>query len=88
VEVPLLKQGPFLIATVQAALNHSSHGDIEVTAKDHGTGIADVRLALQDGFSTSGGLGLGLPRVKRLVDEFQIISNGKGTVVTFKKWKF
>lgn len=69
------------------SLNHSSHGGIEVTAKDHG--IADVRLALQDGFSTSGGLVLGLPPgVKRLVDEFQIISNGKGTVVTFKKWKF
>jgi serine/threonine-protein kinase RsbT len=70
------------------SLGNSSHEGIEVTAKDHGPGIADVRLALQDGFSTSGSLGLGLPGVKRLVDEFQINSSRKGTVITIKKWKF
>jgi serine/threonine-protein kinase RsbT len=61
---------------------------IQVIAKDRGAGIPNIKLALQDGFSTSGSLGLGLPGVKRLVDEFEIVSNvGKGTVVKFKKWK-
>jgi serine/threonine-protein kinase RsbT len=69
------------------SLNNSSHQGIEVMAKDYGPGIANVRLALEDGFSTSGGLGLGLPGVKRLVDEFQIISGEKGTIVIVKKWK-
>jgi serine/threonine-protein kinase RsbT len=61
---------------------------IQVIAKDKGAGISNIKLALQDGFSTSGSLGLGLPGVKRLVDEFEIVSNvGKGTVVKFRKWK-
>jgi serine/threonine-protein kinase RsbT len=42
---------------------------------------------MQDGFSTSGGLGLGLPGAKRLMDEFEILSDaGKGTTVTVRKW--
>ncbi|MGH2625431.1 MAG: ATP-binding protein, partial [Anaerolineales bacterium] len=58
-----------------------------IVAEDHGPGIPDVGLALQDGYSTSGGLGLGLPGAKRLMDEFDITSaNGKGTTVTMKKW--
>lgn len=58
-----------------------------VIAEDHGPGIPDVGLALQDGYSTSGGLGLGLPGAKRLMDEFEITSaNGKGTTITMKKW--
>ena len=61
---------------------------IVVVAKDKGAGISNITLALQDGFSTSGSLGLGLPGVKRLVDEFEIVSSvGKGTTVKFKKWK-
>jgi serine/threonine-protein kinase RsbT len=59
-----------------------------ITARDEGEGIADVRLALQDGYSTSGRLGVGLPGVKRLMDEFEISSTvGRGTVVVVKKWK-
>jgi serine/threonine-protein kinase RsbT len=69
------------------SLNNSSREGIEVIARDRGPGIADVRLALQDGYSTSGSLGLGLPGVKRLVDEFQIVSSEKGTTVVIKKWK-
>ncbi|HYX70813.1 MAG TPA: anti-sigma regulatory factor [Terriglobales bacterium] len=69
------------------SLNNSSHEGIEVTARDCGPGIANVRMALQDGFSTSGSLGLGLPGVKRLVDEFHIVSGVDGTTVTIKKWK-
>lgn len=66
----------------------SSRRGILVIAKDKGSGIANIKLALQDGFSTSGSLGLGLPGVKRLVDEFDIVSGpGRGTVVTIRKWK-
>jgi serine/threonine-protein kinase RsbT len=67
---------------------NSHETGILVIAKDKGAGISDIKLALQDGYSTSGSLGLGLPGVKRLVDEFEIDSNvGQGTVVTIKKWK-
>ena len=60
---------------------------IVIVARDNGPGIADVELAMQDGYSTTGGLGLGLPGAKRLMDEFQIVSEvGKGTTVTLKKW--
>jgi len=61
---------------------------VEVVATDDGPGIPDVTLAMQDGYSTSGSLGLGLPGVRRLMDEFEISSDfGKGTTVTTRKWK-
>ena len=73
---------------IQIQANGNSRPCIQVIAKDRGAGIANIKLALQDGFSTSGSLGLGLPGVKRLVDEFKVVSKiGKGTAVTFKKWK-
>jgi serine/threonine-protein kinase RsbT len=60
---------------------------IEVVARDAGPGIADVEQAMQDGFSTSGSLGLGLPGVRRLADEFELDSApNQGTVVRFRKW--
>lgn len=60
---------------------------VAVTASDDGPGIPDVALALEDGFSTSGGLGLGLPGARRLMDEFEIHSAiGKGTTITMRKW--
>ncbi len=66
----------------------SAREGIQVIARDSGPGIPDVPQALRDGFSTSGSLGLGLPGVMRLVDEFQIVSKeGVGTTVTAKKWK-
>ncbi len=67
--------------------NHGKRG-IEVVATDDGPGIPDVALAMQDGYSTSGSLGLGLPGTRRLMDEFEIRSDfGKGTTVTVRKWK-
>ncbi len=61
---------------------------IQVVAEDDGPGIPDVELALQDGFSTGGGLGGGLPGVKRLMDEFEIASTvGVGTRVVGRKWQ-
>lgn len=63
-----------------------THG-IEVVARDDGPGIADVDRALQDGFTTGGGLGLGLPGARRLMDDFEIVSQpGVGTTVTMTKW--
>ncbi len=60
---------------------------ILVIARDRGPGIADVDLALQDGYSTGGGLGIGLPGVKRLMDDFGIVSEeGRGTTVRATKW--
>jgi serine/threonine-protein kinase RsbT len=59
-----------------------------VVAQDQGPGITDIPRAMQDGFSTSGGLGLGLPGARRLMDEFEVESEpGRGTTVTMKKWK-
>lgn len=69
-------------------INGSARQGIQLVARDQGPGIPDVQQALRDGFSTSGSLGLGLPGVKRLVDEFEIVSEeNRGTTVTAKKWK-
>ena len=60
-----------------------------VIAHDEGPGIRDVEAALHDEFSGRGGLGLGLPGARRLMDEFEISSNADtGTTVTMKKWRF
>jgi serine/threonine-protein kinase RsbT len=60
---------------------------IRVVAHDDGPGIEDVERALQDGYTTGGGLGIGLPGARRLVDEFDIDSApGRGTTVTLVKW--
>ena len=67
--------------------NHVMTGMV-VVASDDGPGIVDVAKAMQDGFSTSGGLGMGLPGVRRLMDDFRIeCPTGGGTVVTVKKWR-
>lgn len=61
---------------------------IMVVAKDDGPGIPDLDLAMQDGYTTSHGLGIGLPGAKRLMDEFEIASEvGKGTTIIMKKWE-
>ena len=63
------------------------HG-IKLAFADDGPGIADLTLALTDGYTTGGGLGLGLSGAKRLVDEFDIETrHGEGTVVVIIKWK-
>jgi serine/threonine-protein kinase RsbT len=58
-----------------------------VEALDHGPGIVDVAAALEDGYSTGNGLGLGLPGARRLMDELEIESEpGRGTRVILRKW--
>lgn len=61
---------------------------IVITARDNGPGISDIEQAMMDGFSSSGGLGLGLSGIKRLMSELEITSEaGKGTTLIMKRWR-
>ena len=77
------KSGEVLISPIE----RGERRGLMVVARDDGPGIADLPRAMEDGFSTSGRLGLGLPGVRRLMDEFELdsIPHG-GTTVTVKKW--
>ncbi|MEO8242647.1 MAG: anti-sigma regulatory factor [bacterium] len=69
-------------------VNRGRRFGLQVVASDQGPGIADIDLAMTDGYSTGNSLGLGLPGTRRLVDEFDIESiPGRGLTVTFIKWK-
>ena len=97
-------QTKFVTATSELARNTLEHGGggsmtaeivesglrkgIRLTFTDSGPGIANIELALKDGYTTGGGMGLGLSGSKRLVNEFYINSEvGRGTVVTIIRWK-
>lgn len=68
-------------------LDNNGKPGIEIVAEDQGPGIHDTKLAMLDGFSTSKGLGMGLPGTQRLMDEFYLNSEpGVGTTVIVKKW--
>ena len=72
---------------LEKANNSDNRRGIMIISRDQGPGIPDVQRALVGGYSTSGGLGLGLCGVRRMVDEFYIDTGaGKGTTVTAKKW--
>ncbi len=76
-------QGEVMMRSVEIAQRKG----IVIVARDSGPGIRSLENVLRDGYSTSGGLGLGLPGVKRLMDEFAIESElGQGTMITVKKW--
>lgn len=61
---------------------------LRVTFKDHGPGIPEIDLAMRDGYTTAGGMGIGLPGAKRLVDDFHLSSTpSEGTCVTIVRWK-
>ncbi len=73
---------------VMSIVHDSDRTGITIVASDSGPGISDIPLALRDGYSTSGSLGIGLPGVRRLMDEFDINSQlGHGTIITVTKWK-
>ena len=73
--------------TVRAIVSDDGGRGIEVVCEDNGPGIANVELVMQDGYSTSSGLGMGLPGTQRLMDEFDIETRlGVGTKVTVRKW--
>lgn len=77
------KHGEVVFDTIE---NNGKRG-LAIVAQDEGPGIANIVQAMEAGYSTSGGLGLGLPGVKRLMDRFEIVSDiGKGTAVTAIKW--
>jgi serine/threonine-protein kinase RsbT len=70
------------------ALNNGSRRGLKLTFEDQGPGIADLELAMTDGYTTGGGLGLGLSGAKRLSNEFEIASRpGEGTRVSIVRWK-
>ncbi len=70
------------------ALDSNGRRGLRLIFDDRGPGIADVELALKDGYTTAGGLGLGLGGARRLVDEFEIVTRvGEGTRVTITSWK-
>jgi serine/threonine-protein kinase RsbT len=100
----LVDQTKIVTATSELARNTLEHGGggtaqvellsdgirrgLRLTCEDKGPGIADIQLALKDGFTSRGGLGLGLGGARRLVNEFAIESRpGEGTRVTITRWK-
>jgi serine/threonine-protein kinase RsbT len=74
--------------TVRMSIQHDGdRSAVVVVARDEGPGIADIQLAMRDGYSTSGGLGVGLGGARQLMDEFDVISAvGEGTTITMRKW--
>jgi serine/threonine-protein kinase RsbT len=83
----MLKYANGGMATIEV-INKGRENGIRLIFKDQGPGIKDVKLAMQDGYSTGKSLGLGLPGTKRLVSEFDLQTEvGKGTTVTITKWK-
>lgn len=104
IRLSLVDQTKLVTATSELARNTLEHGGggsmtiemlenglrrgVKMTFEDHGPGIADIALALRDGYSTGSGMGLGLSGSKRLVNEFDIKSEpGRGTTVTIVRWK-
>ena len=74
--------------TMQMEMLNGPRNGLRLTFEDKGPGIADINLALRDGFTTGTGLGLGLGGAKRLVSDFEISSRpGEGTRVTITRWK-
>jgi serine/threonine-protein kinase RsbT len=74
-------------AIIEACMKNGRYG-LTLTFIDHGPGIPNVEDAMRPGFSTGGGLGLGLGGTRRLVDEFELRSEvGKGTIVRIVRWK-
>jgi serine/threonine-protein kinase RsbT len=70
------------------ALHTGSRRGLKLTFEDHGPGIADIELAMKDGYTTGAGLGIGLSGAKRLSNEFEIASRpGEGTRVSIVRWK-
>lgn len=100
----LVDQTKIVTAASELARNALSHGGggqmrlevieeglrkgLRLVFEDHGPGIPDIELALKDGYTTGGGLGMGLSGSRRLVNEFEIDSQpGEGTRVTIVRWK-
>jgi serine/threonine-protein kinase RsbT len=82
--VMFAKRGEILVSLV----GEDSRQGVTVVARDAGPGIPDLEQALQDGYSGYGGMGLGLPGSRRLMDEFEVSTEvDRGTTVTMTKWR-
>ena len=82
--VQYAEQGEIAVIT----LDNEGRRGITIHVEDQGPGISDVDRALEDGYSTAGRLGLGLPGVRRLMDDIEIDSGpGRGTTIRATKWK-
>jgi serine/threonine-protein kinase RsbT len=77
--------GEIVLRPVQQAGDARRRG-LEIESLDAGPGIADADLALQDGYTTAGGLGAGLPSVRRLMDDFELTTGPSGTRIVVRKW--
>ncbi|MFZ0090478.1 MAG: ATP-binding protein [Solirubrobacteraceae bacterium] len=73
---------------VLRSIEDTNRYGLTVIAVDEGSGIRDVEAALRDDYSGRGGLGLGIPGARRLMDDFTIQSGAEGTTVTMTKWRF
>jgi len=75
-------------SAIVETVNDGSRRGLRLTFEDHGPGIPDIALAMKDGYTTAGGLGLGLSGAKRLSNEFSIASRpGEGTRVVITRWR-
>lgn len=77
-------QGEIVLRSVEDTNRYG----LTVIAVDEGSGIRNVEAALRDDYSGRGGLGLGIPGARRLMDDFTIESDADGTTVTMTKWRF
>jgi serine/threonine-protein kinase RsbT len=82
----LLRYARAGVVTVEPVVGDTGAPGLRVESIDLGPGIADVDQALEDGFSSGGGLGSGLPAVCRLMDDFMIESSPAGTRIVARKW--
>lgn len=81
--VTYAQRGEIILTDVEEAARRG----LTIVARDQGGGISDIPLAMQDGYSSSDRLGLGLPGARRLMDAFDIVSEvGTGTTITMTKW--
>lgn len=81
------EKGEIIIEFIKEQASPTPKRGIKIIARDQGPGIDNIRDVMEDGFTTSGGLGAGLPGVKRLMDEFDIdTAKGEGTEITAIKW--
>lgn len=77
-------EGSVTVSEVQQGIRKG----LQVVCEDQGPGIDDIPLVMQDGYTTSKGMGMGLPGARRLMDDFELISiSGQGTKITCRKWK-
>jgi serine/threonine-protein kinase RsbT len=77
-------EGTLRVTTIE----HDGSIGLELEFSDRGPGIADIPRAMAEGFSTTGGLGMGLPGARKLMDDLRIESRvGEGTLVVIRKWR-